>query len=330
MLRNMVAPIAVAIVALVATSKGQGQLRFLERAADAGEVKSGLPLSHRFRFANAGPGTIEVMELRASCGCLTSKLSQRVYKAGEEGAIQLDVNTLSQPPGANTWRVQIGYRDGDQLSQTSVELTARLVIEISVTPAAMTIFADSAVSHEIIVADRREKPLSIIQARGSSSKVHAQVTEQFRDVLARWIRKVRVEIAGDCPDGRHEEVLTLYTDDPLYRELQVPITIVKRPQERVTATPRQVSLSAGLGRAVPSRIVLIRDRDNQQVAVASVRADDPAIVISFATGPGLTGTVKISVDRSRMKDGALRSAVHVEIREPVPHIITIPVTCTVE
>ncbi len=321
---------AVFVVASVAQSFAWADLRFLERSFNAGEVKSGSPLSHRFRFVNDGPEPVEITDLRASCGCLTPKVPQRTYHSGEEGWVQLDVNTLSQPPGANTWRVQVGYRAGGTAAQTSLELTAQVLIEISVTPAAMTVFADSAISHEIVLADRREKPLSIVEVRASSPKLKAQVTEQFRDVLARWIRKVRVEVTGDCPDGRHEETLTLHTDDSSYRELRVPITIVQRPRQRVIAALTQVSLQVPAGQAAPSKIVLIRDSENQPVVVENVRADDPAVVIHFAQGPANMATVKISVDRTRLQKGTFRSAVHVEVREPLRQTLTIPVNCTVD
>ena len=53
--------------------------------------------------------------------------------------------------------------------------------------------------------------------------------------------------------------------DPDYRELRVPVTVVKRPRQRAKASPDRVELSATPGQPVPSRIVRIRAADDESV-----------------------------------------------------------------
>ena len=308
-------------------SAARADLRFTQPAADVGDVRSGTPLTQRYEFVNEGPESVQIVNVRASCGCMKPDLNQRSFGPGEQGSLVVEVNTLSQPPGPNTWLVQVSYDAGGSQRDAVLQLKARLTCEISVQPAAMTIFTDKAVRHEVIVFDRRPKPLGVTAVQTSSPKLKAQVAEQYKDMQARWVRKVRMEVAEDYPEGRHEEVLSIYTDDPGYSELRIPVTVVKRPRQRVTATPSTVTLQAPPGQPVPSRIVLLRDAENGEVLVEHVTADSPALRFHWAKGPETMATLKVSADRSLILNGKLQSAVHVQIRQPVQQTITIPVTC---
>ena len=45
---------------------------------------------HRFAFANKGKETVTILEAKASCGCLAPRLSERRFKPGEEGNLELE------------------------------------------------------------------------------------------------------------------------------------------------------------------------------------------------------------------------------------------------
>jgi hypothetical protein len=312
---------------LLAAPTARADLRFSQPQVDAGQVFCGTALTHSFAFVNQGPDPVELTDLRASCGCATPHLSQRTYQPGEPGELLLEVHTLSQAPGPHTWRVQVCSRSVDTSCETTLELTAIVVTEVRVEPAAITMFTDSAIGQEVVVTDLRPRPLSIIGVRATSAALTPRLGEPYRDSEGHWARKIHVDLANDCPEGRHEEVLGIYTDDSRYRELQVPVTIVKRSRERVSATPSQVSLTAPPGQPVPSRIVLVRDRDNLPVVVDRVVADDPAVVCHWAAGPDAMATVKIQVDRRQVHAESLHTLVRVTISKPARQTLTIPVTC---
>src|SRR5437867_1541014 len=111
---NILCLVTMLLLAL-GTSAARADLEFKQPLADSGEVRAGVPLSHRFVFVNRGAESVEVTDTRASCGCLKPILAQRIYKPGEEGALDLEVHTLSQSAGPHTWRVQFCYRAGNTL-----------------------------------------------------------------------------------------------------------------------------------------------------------------------------------------------------------------------
>jgi hypothetical protein len=301
-------------------------LHFSQPQADAGEVRSGTPLTHRFAFVNQGPDAVEIVETRAGCGCLTPTVARRLYQPGDEGCVLLEVNTLSQAAGAHTWAVQVRWRHGTTDGDIGLQLAARVVSEVSVQPAAVMIRAETAVGYDVVLTDRRPRPLTVTAAHTSNPRLQANQVGKAVDDQGRHAYTIHLTVAADYPDGRHDEVLSIYTDDPAYRELRVMVTILKRSRQRLAATPREVTLTAPPGQPIPSRIVLIRDADNQAVFIGDIFCDDPAITCKWAPGPGTAATLRIHVDHRRLAGDGLRSAVHVRIGQPVQEILTIPIS----
>jgi hypothetical protein len=301
-------------------------LQFTEPVAYAGVVRSGPPLVHRFEFSNTGPETVAIAEARASCGCLKPQLSQLSLQPGEKGHLVLEVNTLSQAPGPHTWAIHLHYQCGSTIHEAVLQLSARLITEVMVQPAAMVVFAERADRHEIIITDLRPRTLSITAVNASSPRLQPRLSEPSHDMSGHWLRRISLEVADDYPQGRHDEILEICSSDPDYPSLRVPVTIVKCSQQ-FTATPGEVTLTAPAGQAFPSRIVLIRNREDRAVVIDKIDVDDPAIVCRWAPGPNSMATVRISVNRSLLHGSSLQSAVNVRIGKPVQESLTIPVKC---
>jgi hypothetical protein len=327
---------AALLLATLADPQAQAELRFVETHVDVGEVRSGAPLGHRFAFVNDGPAPAVVTEVRTSCGCLAPRLEPEgtrlphTYQPGEQGALLLDVHTLGQAGGPHTWHLAVRYETAGAARETELRLEGRVVTEVSVQPAEMMVFADAAVVHELVVTDLRREPLHVRAAHTTSPRVAVRLLEESRTEAGAWVRKVRLEVAADYPEGRHEELLDLVTDDPTYAILRVPLTVVKRARQRLSATPNPVLLRAAAGEAVASRIVLVRDMGDQAVVVDRVTADDPALTCRWAQGPNQLATVKVQVERIRVTGAELHSAIHVHISKPTAEVLVVPVTCTLE
>jgi hypothetical protein len=165
--------------------------------------------------------------------------------------------------------------------------------------------------------------------RATSPKITASVVEEARDAAGHMVRTIRLDVADDLPEGRHEEMLAIYTDDPTYRDLKVPVTVIRRPRQRLTATPAEATMLAQPGQPIPSRIVLIRDSQNDAVDIEQITTSDSAIACTWARGPGSHATLRVSVDRSRLKADGLHGNIEVHIRKPAVETMTIPVTVTV-
>ncbi len=313
---------------LLPTSAARAELECAEPTVDKGEVRGGVPLSHRFPLVNRGSQTVEVTDVRPSCGCLAPKLERRRFQPGESGVLVLEVNTLTQPAGAQQLRATIHYRTGAIEHELPLYICARVVSEISVEPPSLAIYTDTSIGHEIVVIDRRTEPLIVRAVPSSSPHVRTRLGELRRDDAGHWRRSIQVEVLADCPEGNHNEVLSICTSDPTYPELKVPFTIVKRARREVSAAPSSIDLSeTATGQPLPARIVLLSAVDDAEVRIERVECDHAAIDCHWAQGPGRQATVKVRIDRSRILGDNLLGSVHVHISSPTPQTITIPVSC---
>lgn len=305
----------------------QAELECAQPMVEKGEIRSGIPLSHRFAFINRGPEAVEITDVRPSCGCLAPKLEKHHFQPSESGELLLEVNTLTQPAGANTWRATIRYKAGEREHELPLYICARVVAEISVEPPSLAIYTDASISHEINVIDRRTEPLIVRAVPPSSPYVRTRLGDLRRNDAGHWVRSIQVEVLADCPEGTHEESLRICTSDPQYSELKVPFTIVKRARQEVSAAPKAVVLSEPGDQPLPARVVLLSADDDREVKIERVESDHDAIDCRWAQGPGHRATLKIRVDRTRIAGDRLRGAVHVHLSEPTPQTLTIPVRC---
>jgi hypothetical protein len=299
-----------------------------EPMVQAGAVRSGTPLSHVFRLVNRGPHAVEFTDVRPSCGCLVPSLRPRRLEPGAEAVLHVAVNTLTQAAGAHTWQVRVFYQEGGRPGELAVVLGARVVSEIAVEPPAMVLTTEGALAHEVVLTDRRPQPLAITSVQLQTPQLHARAGEPYTDGAGRRACAIRVEVGADCPEGRHEDVLRILTNDPIYSELDVPVTVVKRSPHAVRALPDAVELSAPAGQPLPSRIVLLSSADGRPVVVEGVEPDNPAIECRWAAGPGPRATLKVHVDRTHVSADGLHGAVRIRLSQPVPQTLVVPVTCT--
>jgi hypothetical protein len=312
----------------LSTPAARADLECAQPVVEKGEVRSGMSLSHSFSFVNRGSETVEITDVRPSCGCLNPKLGYRRLLPGETGELVLEVNTLTQPAGANNWRVTIRYNTGGVEKELPLYVAARIVTEISVEPPSLAIYTDSSIKHEITIIDRRTEPFIVRSVQASSPYIGTHLGEMRRNDAGHWVRSIQVAVAPDCPYGYHAETLLICTSDATYPELTVPFTVVKRPRQQVSASPSSVALTEVRGQPLPSRIVLLSAADDEEVKIDRVECEDAAIHCNWAQGPGHRATLKIRIDRARLKDDTLRSAVHVHLSRPGQQTITIPVSCS--
>jgi hypothetical protein len=326
--RYRLTPSAAFLILMLAGAAARADLRFAQPVVNVGEVRSGAPLKHPFTFVNDGSEAVVITNAHVSCGCMKPHFDRTTLQPGEQGSLLLEVHTLSQAAGPHAWRIQLGYRAGNVSYEMTLQLLARVVREVLVEPPVLTVYTDQALAHEVVVTDLRPQPMQISAAATTSPHLKTQLLEPQHDAAGHLVRRVRLEVGSGFPDGRHDHALSIYTADPAYPELQVPVTIVKRSRQAVTLTPEEVNLVAVDGQPLPSRIILLRSPDGQPLRVEHVQADDPAITCRHAQGQDHMATIRVQVDRQRLPSGTWRSSVRVRLAKPAVETVVIPVICT--
>lgn len=307
-------------VLLVCPVLASAQLRFTQPTADLGELRGGPVYDHRFDFVNESGQPLEITDIRLGCGCLQSMLEKRIYAAGEKGSLRLNIRTLGQPDGTRTWQAYVQTRQGTEVRETTLVLAASIRNEVTVEPSIIAMTVETALKQEVTITDHRPTPSKVKAVLASSPAI--RITTQ---PTANGVTRVMLEVsAAALTAGRQEETLNIYLDDPYYRELQVPITLVKAVRPTVSASPAQVEI-IGVG----SQLVRLRGNGDQAVRIAKAAANNAGIKCTWAAGPGNDATLKISADAtagllSSMRSPSTLPSVVVYLAEPAGATLTIP------
>ena len=298
--------------------------------AAKGDVKAGPPLVHTFDLANTGTGTVTVTKVEAGCGCLRQALTSDVLRPGEKTQLALEVNTLTQPDGANRWQAVVSYKvesPGAQprTGELLLQITATLSRDVSVTPPQVGFSTTGEASQLLTVTDKRGKPLTVTKAASSSEHLAVTVGQPL-SLTAGHAQSVTVKLAANAPGGHRDEVVVLYTDDPAYPELRVPVRVLKRAAAAVVAAPESVDLRLAAGQTEGSALVQLRSPDGKPVSVSGAESDFPGVQVKWSTGSGRVATVRVTVPEAvAAKPG--RCTVRVRMGEPGGEV-AIPVSWT--
>ncbi len=314
---------------LLTAGSATAQVEFRPATVDLGEVRTGRQLEQKLALVNTASKAIEIVETKASCGCLTPTVDRRIVAPGESAEVRLILHTLSAPCGPHSWRVDVHYRSDEGTGQTGAVVRATVVQEVIVQPPAVLIYASGPVGHELRVTDTRPKPFRITKVEASESQFAVALTGETTDAAGRLVRTVGLQIGGDLPPGRHEAQVVIHTDDPEYRELRIPVVVVRRERQRYSAVPSTVTLIASDSQPAPSRMVTIRDTQSEPLRIERVTADHPAICCEWAQGASSAVTVKITLDRAALAGEKLDTRVQVVLQAASNPQVTIPVTCRV-
>lgn len=299
------------ILFLACPAFAAAQLRFDQSAANLGELRGGLAYGHRFDFVNEGQGPVEITDIRLGCGCLAPVLDQRVYQAGAKGTLLMHIRTLGQPEGPRTWQAHVQYRHAGKLNEATLVLAARIRNEITIEPSIIAMTVKTTLKQELRITDHRSKAMTVSKVLASSPAIHVAV-QPINDGATRVI----LEVSGAAlTSSRQEETIHIYTDDPHYRHLQVPITLLRAEQADVTAVPSRVEL-IGAG----SQLVRLRTAGEKAVRIDKVDVDLPTIKCTWAVGPGNDATLKIAAPSTSV-DAQTNVRVHIGAT-----VLTIPVT----
>jgi hypothetical protein len=315
-------------VVLAVAGASRAQLSCERPVVPLGDVRSGATVTHRFALVNRGPEELTVTEVRSACGCLVPTLEKRRLQPGEATSLGLVINTLTQATGPQSWQVHVAFRWGQQEGELTLALTGTVVPTVNVEPAGLGITTEAGTTREITLVDRRREPLAITVVHTTSTKLRAVQGEATRDAEGRTVCPIRLDVAPDFPEGRHDETLFIFTNDADFRELKVPVTVFKKLRQTVGVTPDRVSVIAAKGQPVPSCLVRLRGPEEDVIEIERVEADHPALRCTWAVGPNNMATLKVTFDRDKIDGDELRSAVRVHVAKPSPQTLTIPVSCT--
>jgi hypothetical protein len=304
-----------------AVDRAAAGIRCIPGGVDLGEIRGGPPRKHTFTLVNDGPDRIEVVDIERGCGCLDPQLDRKVLKAGSKASLTVALRTAGQPNGPRSWNLRIHYRDGTEMREELVVISATIRNDVTVQPSILALQVQEALRQEVVVTDLRSPPLKVTAVHASSPAILAAVQSS-----AGGVTRLTLDVtAARVPSTRQEAILSIYTDDPLYSPLQLPISITRSSKAALTASPAEVQARITAEQPTAAAMVRVRPADGHRVAIDSVDTDDPGVTCTWAAGPGTGATLKVQVDARRLSDRSGPRSVRVRLSEPSQEVLTIPV-----
>jgi hypothetical protein len=268
-----------------------------------GEVRGGQPASCEFRLRNGSEAPIEIVDLERSCGCLIPEWQSKRLAPGESGQLKMRFRTLGQPEGERSWIATIVFRVGGETRRQSLTVSAIIRNDIVIDPPQLALYVQDKLTQEIVLVDRREKPLQVTEATTTATGVRI-VTDTTKP--GRTTLRLTADAAALTP-GRHDDFVRIATNDPAYGVLEVPLTLIRVEKPRVTWSPETPEVILAPGQKKGS--VLVRLRSEKPLAIERAEGSEPGISCTWAAGDDGTVTMRISVDRESYRRQSLQAAV---------------------
>ncbi|MHC4271550.1 MAG: DUF1573 domain-containing protein, partial [Planctomycetota bacterium] len=108
------------------------KMKLHQKIFDFGNVFGGSKVTAKIKFTNEGNAPLEITKVKPSCGCMISKLTQKVYQPGESGVINLDYKTKNRS-GPSKGYVVINTNDPNQ-PVVRAELKVNITQIVETTP----------------------------------------------------------------------------------------------------------------------------------------------------------------------------------------------------
>ncbi len=237
----LVAAVAHAIGAAprsIAPGKPHSALAFEQYMVDLGKISPRNEVFARFGFVNIGAAPVTIREFRPSCGCLNPRLDKKEYAPGESGEFLLRVRTAGETPGPKEFRLDVKY---DDPAPREVALVFRVDLpeyQVQVRPRALIFYqlGQSPITQELTIIDQRTKPLELEGATSSTSLARVERGDSDFDEDGTLRQRVRVTIPDAVPPGRHQALISISTNDPVFPMLKVPL-IIEGPPRAAPARP---------------------------------------------------------------------------------------------
>lgn len=318
---RMITRWAVVLAIMAFASPCRAELRLEFAAVDLGEIRAGLRWDRELVLTNTGADVAVIQEVRGSCGCLAGRVEPTAIAPGSQARLSVRLNTLGEGAGPHSWKASVRYQQAGETRQVEATFRASIVTEITVQPASLALISEGGISQSVVLTDYRLQPMKVMNVGSTARFLKTRLLDQGKDAGGQWTAKIGIDLDQDIPAGRHDEVLSIYTDDALYSELRVPVVIFKNPPaSKVTLSPSSVCFSRN--EQTSSRMV--RLRGVKDIRIEKIESQNPALACNWVSGPNDEAFIKIRADVSRLK-GSRQASVQVYLAAPATEVLTIPV-----
>jgi hypothetical protein len=265
-----------------AAAEGGPSLVFEMATHDFGKIEPDQTVKHTFTFRNEGDALLVIANIRASCSCTGTLLSQSEIPPGEEGSIEVTYNSKGQSGGVKKKTITVQSNDPRQ-PNTQLAITAEVTVPVEVRPQMVywPVEQGKQSSQTVALLHQPDIPVNITGLEVSSPAFAASFGPREADDGPGY--DISITCDGNLPMGRFSHMLTITTDNPAYATLKVWLRGDVWGMIRVV--PRTVSLGVIAENAFPEGVVQVYTADDSDFLITGVESSTPLIETEVSRSP---------------------------------------------
>ena len=301
-------------------------LQFEEIKFNFGEIVQDEKVHHTYRFTNKGTATLEIGDVRASCGCTAALASAKSVAPGGSGSIDVTFDSKFKK-GPVTKTITVNSNDPDSPQTTLVlEGTIRTFVEFD--PQFVNL------GNGLNKGQGAESKFRIWRTDGQSFQIQ-KLQSDNRSVTAtsapfedggRKGYEITVKLATDAPAARYSGAITVGTD--IEKAPDTSVRYFASVRSDITINPKY----AVLGNVQPGQEVVktlsiqnAPDPAGQQLQITKVSTEVPGLRVALKTvEEGFQYELQVTLGKDAPK-GSVRGNIELETNLKDEPKVSIPV-----
>lgn len=273
-----------------------------------GERSNTESVEHTFRLRNEGNVSLEIRNIRSSCGCTIGRVSRKTLEPGESSEITATLD-LRGRRGPQHMVLTVETND-PQLPFAQLQMRGTAIQEIQVQPSSL-FAADLAPGRSgewtVSITGQPGNPFTIKRIERSAPWIHAQPPRKIQP--HEYALSVRAEAPKE--PGAHQGHVRVHTDHPRFPLLHIPINI--HASGMISVAPQRITLMAGNDMPV-TRYVVLRSGEAGDFDVLDVIPPHDDIHVNVLRIPGQGYRLQLSNVRAspELADAVLRIQTNLE------------------
>lgn len=303
---------------------------FNELTHDAGLVKAGSEVTHRFKVKNQGTAELVISDVKPTCGCTVADFTPRIPPGGT-GMVTLTTTSPILRPTLTT-SASVFTNDPEQ-ARLLLTLTAqvKLILEVLPEPSLdIRALTGQPVAGELRIANRDRKPLRVLGVELTSQEFAARIhlLKEGQEYA------IRVESPPRSAPAEWTAQMTIRTNKPSLEK--IPVVVVAKVVERVTIAPERISFGKveldTLEKGSPNPFLLRQ--------ALTVRGEEPdfkllnaecslpfvTLVITEPTQPQSAYIVAVTMAKERLTPGVFSGSITLRTNDPLAGELKVPIS----
>jgi hypothetical protein len=249
-------------------------LVFDELEHDFGEIKQQSNVKHVFTFRNDGNGLLVVDNVKASCGCTGTLLSNKEIPPGESGEIEVSFRS-GLKRGKQKKSISV-YSNDPQNPTIKLYIMANIITPVEFIPAHLnwTINRNELSKKAVQLFHQPELDIEITKMETSSPAFKAVATP--RENGERPGYDIEITCDGSIPTSQFVEKLVVTTNNPEHPTLH--LIIRGSINSNIKVIPNRIALGVVKGDNLPSRSIRVFAKDKEtNFEIINIEASSPLI-----------------------------------------------------